>query len=257
MDRIVWQIDGNVHYLEGKHIPLFTIAIIVLVVGVLYTLFIFGWQWILRCPNSKCLKWITDTRLKSFMDAYHAPYKSQHRYWTGFLLLARVVLYIIASANFDPGFIFLSIVITVSILLLFNSAPTGGGPYKNWSLNTLENSFILNLLIFAVVSSHIQANEQEHNKDQKQTSLANASLSIAFITFTAILIYHTFVFVLAKFRKIQQFVDKLPGEVQNKARHVRFFSAQEKLENPLTRSLLQPTLDRTETQFGFKVAWIY
>ena len=38
-------------------------------------------------------------KLFSFIDVYHAPYTARNRYWTGLLLLARVILYLTAAIN--------------------------------------------------------------------------------------------------------------------------------------------------------------
>jgi hypothetical protein len=39
------------------------------------------------------------TEVHHFIDPYLAPYLSKHRYWTGLLLLARVVIYLTISLN--------------------------------------------------------------------------------------------------------------------------------------------------------------
>ena len=57
------------------------------------------------------VKWIRSAKLTSFMDAYHAPYVTKNHYWTGLLLLARVVLYLTAAINVsgEPRFNLLAI----------------------------------------------------------------------------------------------------------------------------------------------------
>ena len=72
-------------------------AILVVIIGLMYMLFLFSWQWILQLNKNKMFKWIRNTRLNSFMDAYHAPYHFKYHYWTGLLLFVRVLLYLIAS----------------------------------------------------------------------------------------------------------------------------------------------------------------
>ena len=37
--------------------------------------------------------------MKSFIDAYGGPYKDKYHFWTGFLLLVRVVLALIVSLD--------------------------------------------------------------------------------------------------------------------------------------------------------------
>ena len=44
-------------------------------------------------------KWVSNLKLASFMDAYHAPYVPRNRYWTGLLPLSRVVPYLIDTIN--------------------------------------------------------------------------------------------------------------------------------------------------------------
>lgn len=50
-------------------------------------------------------KWVRYHRLHLFIEPYHAPYTFKHRYWTGLLLLVRVVLYIASALNVSgaPG----------------------------------------------------------------------------------------------------------------------------------------------------------
>ena len=100
--KAVWLYDGNVDYLQGKHIPLFVATLLLLIlVSVPYTFSLISIQWILKLSHHHAMCWVQ--RLKPFFDAYTGPYRINHRYWTGLLLLVRTPLLIIFSVNLiDP-----------------------------------------------------------------------------------------------------------------------------------------------------------
>ena len=62
----VWLPDTTYEYLHGKHIFLFIVAILILTVGLAYTVLLLFWQWI--------LKWVKYQKLCHFIEPYHAPY---------------------------------------------------------------------------------------------------------------------------------------------------------------------------------------
>ena len=94
---IKWLSDANVEYGKGKHVALIFVAILILILGLLHTILIFFWQWLLQCPRSKFFKWTRNQKLHSFIDTYHISHTAKHRYWTGLLLLVRVVMYLISA----------------------------------------------------------------------------------------------------------------------------------------------------------------
>ncbi|MCG8625957.1 MAG: hypothetical protein MJE68_28665 [Proteobacteria bacterium] len=53
----VWLFDGNVPYFQGKHVALALAALLIIVVGVPYTILLFLWQWIVRAPKWKVFMW--------------------------------------------------------------------------------------------------------------------------------------------------------------------------------------------------------
>ena len=59
-----------------------------------------------------------------------------------------------------------------------------GGVYKNWCLDALEGSFALNLIMLFVATYHIKFSGRD------QLAVGYTSVSIAFATFIAILVYH-------------------------------------------------------------------
>ena len=79
--------DASVKYLQGKHIPLLLSALALATVGLAYTILLFSWQWLHKLPNVILLRWLRSTKLNSFIEAYHAPYKPKYRYRTGVLLV--------------------------------------------------------------------------------------------------------------------------------------------------------------------------
>ena len=89
------------------------------------------------------------------MDSYHAPYKPKHRYWPGLLLVLRFVHLLVFAINpqQDPSVNLLAIVVGAGILQLW--AWVGGGVYKNWCLDALEGSFMLNLTIVTAATYHV------------------------------------------------------------------------------------------------------
>ena len=88
---VVWLPDATLEYWSGKHIALFVTAVIILLIGTFYTLILFFWQWLLPHSHWKLLRWIKNQKLCMFIETYHAPYNSKHRYWTGFLLMVRII----------------------------------------------------------------------------------------------------------------------------------------------------------------------
>ena len=186
--HIVWLPDASVRYLRGKHVVLFIIGLLILLGGVLYTLLLFFWQWLLRYQNKKLLRWVRYHRLHLFLEPYHAPYTFKHRYWTGFLLLIRAVLYIISAANVsrDPGINLLAVGITMIAILLFRMI-SSGNLYKIWLLDLMEISSFVNLLLFCLIQLFILGG----NKDQSYNFVViNISVSVTFIMFFTIIVYH-------------------------------------------------------------------
>ena len=181
----VWLYDGNIRYLSGKHIPLFTAAMVCLIFLFLpYTMLLIFSQCLQAKSQWKIFSLINSRYVKPFLDAYHAPYTNKHRYWTGLMLLLRLVLFLISAVNAlgDPSVNLLAIA-TAAILTL----PTilGSRIYKMWSLGLLDTSFIINLAILAVATLYVRLTGGNQN------AATFTSVGIAFATFTGIVIYHS------------------------------------------------------------------
>ena len=145
----VWLYDGNVQYLQGKHIPLFLAAVVILAaLAAPYTLMVIAVQCLQRY-RYRLLFWVR--RLKPLFDAYTGPYKDRHRYWTGLLLLVRVALFlffaVIQNVVGQPYLSLLAIIFTAVGLLVFHGMV--GGVYKLVYLNLLESFFLVNLICFS------------------------------------------------------------------------------------------------------------
>ena len=184
----VWLHDANIDYLVGKHIPLFIVAVLVFLFLFLpYTLLLVFGQWLQAISHLRLFSWIN--RLKPFMDSYHAPYKAKHRYWPGLLLVLRIILLLAFAIEFNPqqnrtSINLLSILVVAGFLQLW--AWISGGVYRNWCLDALEGSFILNLTILASATYYVNRSEGD------QLAAGRTSVSIALVTFIGILTYHIF-----------------------------------------------------------------
>ena len=111
--ELVWLPDSTVRYLSGKHIPLFITAIFIVLIGLIYTVLLLSWQWLLQLPNWRVFKWSRNQRLQIFIETHHIPYTPKHRYWPGLLLLVHFALYLVASLNVsnDPGIALMAIIL--------------------------------------------------------------------------------------------------------------------------------------------------
>ena len=184
--QLVWLPDGTVKYLSGKHIALFIMALIILIVGVGYTLLLFFWQWILQHQHKLLFRWANYQRLNHFLDPYHAPYVYAYRYWTGLLLLVRAVLYVAVSINVsnDPGINLLALGFVVISILLLKGCLKKNKIYKKWPLELLEMISYMNLAFLCLMSFYLL----EDKKNQK--IVAYISGSVMLLLFVLILFYH-------------------------------------------------------------------
>ena len=189
----VWLPDGNVKYLKGEHIALFIAAFVILLMVVPYTLLLFSWQWLLRYSDKKILHWITkNQKLRHFMEAYHAPYKDKHRYWTGLLLLVRVILCLVSASNVsgDPHNQLVSVVLVIGFLLLLKGTIVQG-VYKDWPVDALETILLFNILAFAALTMYATAVNAV-----SQFAISLTSTTITVIALLIIIVYHVYAYIL-------------------------------------------------------------
>ena len=186
-NRSVWLLDGNIDFLIGKHIPLFFAAVLVFTFLFLpYTFLLLFSQWLQAISHLRLFSWMNSAKLKSFLDSYHAPYKAKHRYWPGLLLAHRFVLLLVFTFNHQQNFSINLIAIIVATGILHLWAWVSGGVYKNWCLDALEGSFMLNLIVLAAATYHVNHSRGDHR------AVGYTSVSIALATFIGILVYHIF-----------------------------------------------------------------
>lgn len=199
--EILWLPDANIRYLRGKHIPLFFIATVIITIGLTYTILLFTWQWLLKAPNRKLLRWTRNTRLILFMEANLVAHTPKHRYWTGLLLLIRAALYIdIAYHNsFEKN---ASVLATglIAGCLLFMKVLYRDKVYKKKVVDYLNSFSYLNLLVLSIAQLYHQ-NNMIH-----QITAAKLSVCAAFLQFLFVLAYHT-IKILLKVPRLSRIIN--------------------------------------------------
>ena len=97
--EVVWLYDGSVLYLKGKHTALAVTSILIFLLFCVPLMFLILFPscidaWSSRSRSDSVLK------IKSFLEALSAPYKTKFSFWTGLLMLAYTILLI---ANIFSG----------------------------------------------------------------------------------------------------------------------------------------------------------
>ena len=187
----VWLHDGTVEYVRGRHVALFIVDLFILVIGIIYTSILFFWQWILHHQDRFILRWARYQKLHHFIAPYHAPYKTNKRYWTGLLLFARIVLYLVFALNVsgDPDVNLLAIAVIVSALLFLRAFV--GKIYRNKIIDTVEMTCYFNAVLFSAVELYLLKNGIQ--SDLAVDITAYTSAGITFMLFFAILSYHMWI----------------------------------------------------------------
>ena len=121
------------------------------------------------------------------MDTYHASYMSRNRYWTGLLLLARVILYLVAGINIsgEPSINLLAVSLIIGCIMLLHAC-SGIGVYKNSILNSIEFFTYFNILCFAASMFYVQTIGGNHD----QAVIPYISISTQIVAFTIALLHH-------------------------------------------------------------------
>ena len=184
----LWLPDATVFYLSGKHIALFITAVLILMLGVVYTTLLFSWQWFLQYQEKRFLCWARNQKLCQFLEPYHAPYTFGQRYWTGLLLLVRVVLYMVSAINVsgNPRVALVSTITMVGFLLLLKGF-LAIRVYKNVPVDLLEMTMYFNLMILSAFSWYSLETDQ-----LTRAAVAYTSVSITFVLLVVVLFYHIY-----------------------------------------------------------------
>ena len=184
-----WLYDASIVYYGWKHALLFCMAVLILILGLFYTILLFSWQWLLHCPRSKIFNWTRNQKLHSFIDAYHIPHTAKHRYWTGLLLLVRVILYLIAafsaSVYADPHIPLLATIVIICCLLLYKNIMMIK-VYRNWLLNAMDTFMCFNIVIPAMFTLHTFTDQN------LQSKVINISVGITIILLCFIIAFHVY-----------------------------------------------------------------
>ena len=187
--KLVWREDGNIDYLRGKHVPLFVVALGFGLVTFPYAVVLFIVQWLQKNSHRCGCSWVV--KMKPLLDAYTGPYKTHCRFWTGSLLLLRVVTFVaFATPVADPNMklsLILATCVTVQMI-----AWSFRGVFQSISNDILNSVFLLNLGLFSVGTSY--TSRTGHGN---QAVVICISVGVSWIVFNLILIYSTFLQIRA------------------------------------------------------------
>ena len=183
--RAVWSFDGNIRYLSPVHVPLFLVAIgVLLFLWLPYTALLVSTQGIHRMTSYRVRQWML--KLKPFLDAYFAPMKHKHCYWVGVLLLVRGILFLVFavtptnSSNID----LLATIITVCVLVGYLAYT--GRVYQKKYLTLLEIFDFVNLIVLAAGTLYVRLTSGD------QAALVYTCVGLVFVQFMGILLFHAF-----------------------------------------------------------------
>ena len=189
-----WTEDGSVLFARGKHLALVVCGLCAICFSLPYTAVLTFYPCMQR-SRYRCLHWIH--RLKPLLDAYGGVYKDRYRFWTGLLLFVRLYLFLTFAVNVIQDSYYKTLSVLFVCLLLLSLGWVFGGVYKDWRLDVLEASYIINLALFCGASLKGSAS-QDH--------LASISVGVAFVTFLFTVIWK--VGMLCVCRRVSAFMSR-------------------------------------------------
>ena len=143
---VVWLLDGDIKYLDRTHIPLFLVALMILILAIAHKIMIFSWQWVIQLPK----KWTNNQKLNSLIKTYQAPFNDRHWYWTGLQLLLTLILSFTASR--DPNSSIIAMILSLGILVVM--------AYHNYILVSVfplkRESILFNRMIIKVPQCYMK-----------------------------------------------------------------------------------------------------
>ena len=187
-NSLVWLMDGNVAFLKGPHVFLFLFALIAMVLYIVpLTLLVLLAPCLQARSRHRLLRWVN--KLKPLLDAYQGPYKDGFRYWTGLMLVVRIILFTVFASNvvYDMRMNLLAIITMLyAIVICFWNF---GRVYKKIFVHMLEIFFILNLIVLAACTQFLKISK---TSSQKLEYVTCTMVGSAFTVFWGILTYHSY-----------------------------------------------------------------
>ncbi len=202
----LWLLDGRYTFLKWPHSLLFTAGLITLLAHILpFTILLLTAPILQRYSHHKPLHWVN--KFKPLLDAYQGPYEVKFRYWTGLLLIARLIILTAVSLNVSGNqtINLLVIIIVLIILIIFGKRKL----YRSKLSNFLESFFLVNLLLLAVTSLFLHASKQTDKiKGQNIAICCMVGSALAITMF--ILAYHCYA-VCLKTKVVQKLTVRVKG----------------------------------------------
>ena len=174
-NQLVWTLSGKSYLHDKDHLGLLVCGLVLAAVTLPFTLSLLFIQCLRSRSNMKVLFWVN--KLKPFFDAYTGPYKDKYHFWTGFLLVVRIVLFVSISATGSPMANLTLIIATASFLLFLMQQ----GIYKSRALNIIESFSLLNLIVFTALTSYLKF---------ENTAAVVCCVGSMFLLFCGIVVYH-------------------------------------------------------------------
>ena len=192
----VWSIDGNIDYFSSKHLPLFGFALFMMLIGLVYTLSILCSQWMMRFCGRHCRSsWDPFYRLKPFIDPYTGPYKDKYRYWTGLLLIERLLVATVFSYTTGTVPQLNSYVI---MIIAFTTLFLSRGVYRSKKLNLLEYFYLFNLGLVSVLNA---LSDHMVFGYYVVITITGVSVGLSLIVFLGTVLVHIYIALKGRFNK--------------------------------------------------------
>lgn len=176
----VWFYDGNLEYFTHSSHVIIAIfpALLTLVFIIIYSVAMIFIKQIEQ----------RSSKLKPFMDVYAGPFKDKYRYWFGLrlIVLAAMCLTYALVGTDDPV---LTLAIQLFYLFSFMLLQAYVKPFRNPFINATDLFFMVNffLLILFILGAYQNSIEA---RDSKVTTVAIVFLTIAFVHFALIILWH-------------------------------------------------------------------
>ena len=187
---IVWGYDGSMQYFGRYHAPLAMFSLL-LFIGFLLPLavilFVHSFLRKITVFENRCAEVIFSCirrklfYFKPIFDAYEAPYKIRHCYWTGLLLLLRILVLFILSGddtNLQPttsaGVTGMSVMLVGMVLLL--------GIYRSKLVKALECAHYINLALLEFITLILELSGSD---PLSRAIVLCVSIGLSFILFVA------------------------------------------------------------------------